>query len=135
VFERKEHMRELRIGERPTTKCIEWQGKRDGWGFPVEPICKPDRKLVHLLAWVARRGPIPKGMHLFHHCDNLPCINVQHMFLGTDADKRRDLKLKKAYPARLSEKVMREALRELNSIFNVDKPKKLRRNPQRPTWG
>lgn len=36
------------------------------------------------------RGPIPDNMFLCHVCDNPPCVNPDHLFLGTQQDNIRD---------------------------------------------
>jgi hypothetical protein len=41
--------------------------------------------------WQQERGPIPEGMILCHACDNPPCQNLDHMFLGTYADNTQDM--------------------------------------------
>lgn len=45
---------------------------------------------THRAAWELANGPIPDGVCVLHHCDNPSCCNVEHLFLGTQADNMQD---------------------------------------------
>ena len=82
--------------------CIEFHGHTNH-GYGVLKINKKNVR-AHRFAWELENGPIPDGMIICHHCDNPPCCNVKHLFLGTDADnvadkiaKERDFNRKKTH--------------------------------------
>jgi hypothetical protein len=88
----------LRVSERTWngTPCLEWTGAigKHGYGnirYDRNGVCwhKP-----HRLAWIIARGEIPEGMSVLHHCDNKPCANDGHLFLGTAKDNHDDMRSK-----------------------------------------
>jgi hypothetical protein len=73
--------------------CVVWSGARNLKGYGT--ISRDSRRwLVHRLVWTLENGPIPAGLFVLHHCDNPPCFNVEHLFLGTARDNAEDSKRK-----------------------------------------
>jgi len=42
------------------------------------------------MAWILTKGQIPPGQKVLHSCDNPPCVNPRHLFLGSDLDNALD---------------------------------------------
>ena len=72
--------------------CWEWAASRNACGYGTVNVRMGEQavRLAHRLAWVLVNGPIPDGLHVLHRCDNPPCCNPAHLFLGTHADNMRD---------------------------------------------
>ncbi len=51
--------------------------------------------LAHRYAYEQVIGPIPDGLFVLHSCDNPPCVNAYHMFLGGHAENAADKAAKK----------------------------------------
>ena len=72
------------------TGCIEWGGAKDQDGYGV--IQKDGkRKKTHRAIWEYYHGKIPSGLNICHKCDNPCCVNIDHLFLGTQNDNMQDM--------------------------------------------
>ena len=49
---------------------------------------------AHRLAWALTNGPVADGLLVCHKCDNPPCCNPDHLFVGTQKDNMQDAKQK-----------------------------------------
>jgi len=78
------------------TCCLEWTGAigKHGYGNLRYDHDGTRWHKPHRLTWIIKHGSIPEGMSVLHHCDNKPCANEEHLFLGTAKDNHDDMRSK-----------------------------------------
>ena len=81
-----------KVDKRGKYECWEWQAGKSKKGYGYVQNNRKRGKLLsaHRVSWELHNGKIPKGMLICHHCDNPPCVNPNHLFLGTQKDNIRD---------------------------------------------
>lgn len=71
--------------------CWEWDAYRKPNGYGQFTLFKGKFVGAHTISYALTFGPIPAGCVICHHCDNPPCVNPSHLFLGTQSDNAHDM--------------------------------------------
>ena len=74
-----------------TESCWTWKGPRNASGYGILRGRDCPSTLAHRTVYEVFVGPIPDGFCVCHHCDNPPCVNPSHLWIGTNIDNVRDM--------------------------------------------
>lgn len=80
-------------GQGPNGDCWEWTLGRLEWGYGRFAVGRGEVK-AHRMAYELAVGPVPDGLMVCHHCDNPPCCNPSHLFVGDGFDNMGDMAAK-----------------------------------------
>ena len=69
-------------------ECWPWLGGRGRKGYGVFRDGGINRS--HRVAWELTNGPVEEGQQVLHRCDNPPCCNPAHLFLGDNTVNMAD---------------------------------------------
>ena len=87
-----------KISATPTeTGCFEWMAFRNAKGYGSFSA-KGQSYQAHRVAYLIATGTDPGEFQTMHTCDNPPCVNPEHLRIGTNTDNVRD-KVKKGRAA------------------------------------
>ena len=72
--------------------CWIWTGAPTSKGYGSFKYYQ-DRPAIgaHVSSHLFHIGEVPKGQLVRHHCDNPPCVNPEHLILGSHSDNMKDM--------------------------------------------
>lgn len=85
-----------KVEVRSDDECWPWKANLiNGYGqFNMGGKIHQKKMVASRVSWELVNGDIHDGLHVLHKCDNPPCCNPKHLFLGTHDVNMKDMKAK-----------------------------------------
>lgn len=80
-----------KVDERGADECWPWLAMRNSRGYGLIRNDEGKNELAHRVAWRLVESILPSRLCILHSCDNPPCCNPAHLFIGTRADNIADM--------------------------------------------
>lgn len=97
--------------------CWLWQAALNAQGYGKIQLRGRITMGAHRIAYYLTTGVDPgQGLLVCHTCDNPPCCNPEHLFLGTYQDNRRDCVNKRRHGLGAA-KITRQQAREIQAVY------------------
>ena len=78
---------------RKSDECWLWTAAQDKDGYGRFRL-GDNVVFAHRVAYEAQNGSVSDDICVLHNCDNPPCVNPEHLFVGTKADNNHDKRVK-----------------------------------------
>lgn len=65
--------------------CLIWNGSTGNFNL------EGTTHYISKVAWLYFKGEVPKGKCVCHTCDDPRCVNIKHLWLGTQEENVRDM--------------------------------------------
>lgn len=77
-----------KVDTKTENECWEWTASKNNKGYGQFAINKI-AKSTHRISYTIHKGEIPDTMSICHTCNNPPCVNPKHLYIGTDTQNMR----------------------------------------------
>ena len=83
-----------------TNTCWIWNGPKNkgGYGFFSKGRRIDGKILAHRYSFEIHNKIKPNSLYVLHKCDNPPCVNPDHLYLGTQVENMSDAAIRGRMP-------------------------------------